>query len=224
MTIQRKQLIINKISLPSYSTGEELINSVSHGIGAGLGIAGLILVLMKSIPSHDPWKIWASALFGISLILLYLMSSLYHALPASVVKRIFRVFDHCTIFILIAGTYTPFTLVSLRDTVGWPVMIVIWVAAIVGIALNAIDVEKFAKASMVCYLAMGWCIIFTFRPLVEAIPFSGVLLLIFGGVAYTIGAALYAIGSKHRYIHSVWHFFVLTGSILHFLSIYYYVL
>lgn len=224
MTIQRKQFIMNKISLPSYTIGEELINSVSHGIGAGLGIAGLVLALMKSISSQDPWKIWTSALFGVSLILLYLMSSLYHALPANIVKRIFRVFDHCTIFILIAGTYTPFTLVALRNTVGWPVMIVIWIAAIIGIILNAIDVEKFAKASMVCYLAMGWCIVFTFRPLVEAIPFTGIVLLISGGIAYTVGAALYGIGSKHRYIHSVWHFFVLAGSVLHFLSIYYYVL
>lgn len=224
MTTQRKQLIMNKISLPSYTIGEELLNALSHGIGAGLAIAGLILVLVKTIPSHDPWKIWASALFGISLILLYLMSTLYHALPATIVKRIFRVFDHCTIFILIAGTYTPFTLISLRNTIGWPIMIVIWIAAIIGITLNAVDVEKFAKASMVCYLAMGWCIVFTFRPLVNAIPLTGIILLLSGGIAYTVGAALYGMGKKYPYIHSVWHFFVLAGSILHFLSIYYYVL
>ena len=224
MTTQRKQFIINKISLPSYTIGEELLNALSHGIGAGLAIAGLVLVLLKSIGSEDPWKILASALFGISLVLLYLMSTLYHAFPATVVKRIFRVFDHCTIFILIAGTYTPFTLVALRSTIGWAVMIVIWIAALIGIIINAVDVERFAKASMVCYLAMGWCIVFTFRPLVEAIPFTGILLLLSGGIAYTVGAALYGIGKKYRYIHSVWHFFVLAGSILHFLSIYYYVL
>lgn len=224
MTTQRKQFIINKISLPSYTTGEELLNALSHGIGAGLAIAGLVLVLLKSIGSEDPWKILASALFGTSLVLLYLMSTLYHAFPATVVKRIFRVFDHCTIFILIAGTYTPFTLVALRSTIGWPVMIVIWIAALIGIIINAVDVERFAKASMVCYLAMGWCIVFTFRPLVEAIPFTGIILLLSGGIAYTVGAALYGIGKKYRYIHSVWHFFVLAGSILHFLSIYYYVL
>lgn len=224
MTVKTKQLITKKISLPSYTFGEEMINSLSHAIGTGLSIAGLVILLMKSISTGDPWKILTSILFGTSLILLYCMSTLYHALPATIIKRIFRVFDHCTIFVLIAGTYTPFTLVSLRDSVGWLVMIVIWLAAITGIVLNAIDVERFAKASMVCYLAMGWCIVLTFRPLISAVAMNGILLLIASGVAYTIGAILYGIGSKHRYMHSVWHFFVLAGSILHFLSVYYFVL
>lgn len=224
MTVQTKQTIINKISLPSYTFGEEMVNSLSHAIGTGLSIAGLVLLLSKSIQSQDPWKILTSAFFGISLILLYLMSTLYHALPTTVVKRIFRVFDHCTIFILIAGTYTPFTLVSLRGTIGWIVMIIIWISAIIGITLNAIDVERFSKASMVCYLAMGWCIVLTFRPLLSAIATKGILLLILGGVAYTLGAVLYSLGSKHRYIHSIWHFFVLAGSIFHFLAVYFYVL
>ena len=224
MTIGTKELITNKISLPSYTFGEEMINSLSHAIGTGLSIAGLVLLLIKSISTGDPWKIVTSILFGTSLILLYFMSTLYHALPATIIKRIFRVFDHCTIYVLIAGTYTPFTLVSLRDSVGWVVMIIIWLAAIIGILLNALDVERFAKASMVCYLAMGWCIVLTFRPLMSAIASNGILLLLLGGIAYTIGAILYGIGSKHRYMHSVWHFFVLAGSILHFLSVYLYVL
>lgn len=224
MTIRTKELIIKKISLPSYTLGEEMINSLSHAIGTGLSIAGLILLLIKSISTGDPWKIVTSILFGTSLILLYFMSTLYHALPATIIKRIFRVFDHCTIYVLIAGTYTPFTLVSLRNSVGWIVMIVIWLAAIIGIVLNALDVERFAKASMVCYLAMGWCIVLTFRPLMSAVATTGILLLILGGVAYTIGAILYGIGSKHRYMHSVWHFFVLAGSVLHYLTIYFYVI
>lgn len=224
MTIRTKELITKKISLPSYTFGEEMINSLSHAIGTGLSIAGLILLLIKSIATGDPWKIVTSILFGISLILLYFMSTLYHALPATIIKRIFRVFDHCTIYVLIAGTYTPFTLVSLRNSVGWAVMIVIWLAAIIGIVLNALDVERFAKASMICYLAMGWCIVLTFRPLMAAVATTGILLLILGGIAYTIGAILYGIGSKHRYMHSVWHFFVLAGSILHFLTVYYFVI
>ena len=224
MTIRTKELITKKISLPSYTFGEEMINSLSHAIGTGLSIAGLILLLIKSIATGDSWKIVTSILFGISLILLYFMSTLYHALPATIIKRIFRVFDHCTIYVLIAGTYTPFTLVSLRNSVGWAVMIVIWLAAIIGIVLNALDVERFAKASMICYLAMGWCIVLTFRPLMAAVATTGILLLILGGVAYTIGAILYGIGSKHRYMHSVWHFFVLAGSVLHYLTIYFYVI
>ena len=135
-----------------------------------------------------------------------------------------RIFDHCTIFLLIAGTYTPFTLVSLRGTVGWPLFGIVWGAAMIGITLNAIDMERFTTLSMICYLAMGWVIVFAYRPLSHAVPVSGIRLLVYGGIAYTVGAVIYGIGDKIKYMHSVWHFFVLAGTILHFLCIYWYVL
>lgn len=158
------------------------------------------------------------------MIILYSMSCIYHALKPNNAKRVMRIFDHCTIFLLIAGTYTPFTLVSLRDSVGWILFGVIWAAAVIGIILNAIDMEKFKVISMICYLAMGWAIIFAFKPLMRAVPGKGIELLVAGGISYTIGAVIYGIGSKVKYMHSIWHFFVLGGSILHFLCIYMYVL
>ncbi|MEG0806003.1 MAG: hemolysin III family protein [Lachnospiraceae bacterium] len=215
---------LSRVSLPTYSLSEELINAISHGIGAALGIAGLILCVIKSVSEADPWGIVAGSVFGASLILLYAMSSLYHSIRPNNVKRAFRVVDHCTIFVLIAGTYTPFTLMTLRANVGWPLFGIIWGAAAIGIVLNAIDVEKFKKVSMACYLAMGWCILLAFRPLAQAMEPVGLQLLMWGGIAYTIGAVIYGIGSKVKYMHSIWHFFVLAGSILHFFCIYLYVL
>lgn len=213
-----------KISIPKYSLGEELISSISHGIGAALGIAALCLCVIKSVGLGNEFAVISSWIFGFSLIILYSMSSIYHALKPNNAKRVFRVCDHCTIFILIAGTYTPYTLVSLRSTVGWQLFGVIWGAAIIGIVLNAIDMEKFKGISMVCYLAMGWAIVFAFKPLVNSVSMEGVKLLVAGGIAYTVGAVIYGIGSKVKYMHSIWHFFVLAGSVLHFFSIYNFVI
>lgn len=214
---------LQKISIPKYTLGEELISAISHGIGAGLGIAALILCLVKTSVQGDVWGIISSWIFGISLIILYSMSCIYHGLKPNNAKRVMRIFDHCTIFLLIAGTYTPFTIVALRESVGWPLFGIVWGAAIIGIILNAIDMERFKGISMVCYLAMGWVIIFAFKPLSAAVSKAGIQLLIAGGIAYTIGAVIYGIGSKVKYMHSIWHFFVLAGSILHFFSIYLYV-
>lgn len=216
--------IERKISLPSYTLGEELLNAISHGVGAMLGVAALTLCLVKSISTQNPYYIISSLVYGISLIILYTTSSLYHSLIPNIAKRILRVLDHCTIYILIAGTYTPFTLLPLRDSVGIYLFVLIWLAAIIGIVVNAIDVERFKVFSMICYLTMGWCVVFTFRPLMENLAVPGLWLLLFGGIAYTLGAILYGLGSKIRYMHSIWHFFVLAGSVLHFLCIYMYVL
>ena len=152
------------------------------------------------------------------------MSCIYHALKPCNAKRVMRIFDHCTIFLLIAGSYTPFTLVSLRDSVGWVLFGVVWGAAIIGIILNAIDMERYTTLSMICYLAMGWVIIFAIKPLINAIDMNGIKLLVAGGIAYTVGAVIYGIGSKVKYMHSIWHFFVLAGTIFQFLTIYYYVI
>lgn len=219
-----KSFLERKIPIPKYTLGEELISSISHGMGAGLGIAALCLCIIKSSAHNDNWALVSSWIFGMSLIILYTMSCVYHALKPNNAKRLMRIFDHCTIFILIAGTYTPFTLVSLRGTIGWVIFGIIWGAAILGIVLNAIDMEKFKAFSMFCYLAMGWTIVIAFGTLRQVVAPGGIKLLLAGGIAYTVGAIIFGIGSKVKYMHSVWHFFVLAGSILHFLCIYMYVL
>ena len=214
----------HRITIPKYTLGEELTNSISHGVGAGLGIAALVLCIVKSAIAHDGYKLASSIVFGITVTLLYLMSCLYHALKVNQAKRVFRVMDHCTIFLLIAGTYTPFTLVTLRGPLGWSLFGIVWGVAILGIVLNAVSLKRFAKLSVLCYLGMGWVIIFAFRRLAAALHPTGLMLLIAGGVAYTLGAILYAVGSKRKYFHSIFHFFCIIGTVLHFLSIYLYVL
>ena len=208
----------HRISIPHYSLSEELISSISHGVGALLGVAALVLGLIKA--GGDAWKIVSMSVFGFSLIFLYTMSTLYHALKVNRAKRVFRVIDHCSIFLLIAGTYTPYTLVSLRDTVGWYLFGAIWAAAIVGITLNAVNLKRYAITSVICYLVMGWVVVLAYGQMAAAMEPLGISLLIWGGVAYTVGAILYAIGSRRKYFHSIFHFFCLAGSLLHFFSIY----
>lgn len=214
----------HRISIPKYTLCEELINSISHGVGVIFGLVAMILCIVKSAQVGDAYRVVSSVIFGVMVMILYLMSCLYHALKVNKAKRVFRVIDHCTIFLLIAGTYTPYTLVSLRDTIGWWVFGVIWATAILGITLNAISLKKFAKLSVALYLIMGWIIIFAYGYMVSVVPADGMTLLIWGGVAYTVGAILYGIGAKRKYFHSVFHFFCLIGTSLHFLSIYLYVL
>ena len=214
----------HRISIPKYTLGEELMNSISHGVGALAGIAMLVLCIVKSCSPFDGYKLASSIVFGITVTLLYLMSSLYHALKVNKAKRVFRVIDHCTIFLLIAGSYTPFTLVSLRDTTGWWIFGIIWAMAVLGVVLNAVSLKKFAKLSVACYLIMGWMIVFSFEALQAALSPAAITLLIGGGIAYTVGAILYGIGSKKKYFHSVFHFFCLIGTLLHFFAVYLYVL
>ena len=214
----------HRIAIPHYTLGEELMNSISHGIGALLGIAALVLCVVRAAPTGDPYRIVSGAIFGFTVLILYLMSCLYHALKVNKAKRVFRVIDHCTIFLLIAGTYTPYTLVSLRDSVGWWVFGVIWATAIVGIVLTAVSLKKFSRISVALYLIMGWMIIIAYQPMVQAIPRGGMQLLVWGGVAYTLGAILYGIGSRRKYFHSIFHFFCIIGTVLHFFSIYLYVM
>ncbi len=214
----------HRISIPKYSLSEELLNAISHGLGALFGIVGTVLCIVKAASTGDPWRIVSGSIFGVTVLLLYLMSCLYHALKVNMAKRVFRVIDHCTIFLLIAGTYTPFTLVTLRGTVGWVLFGIVWGMAVLGITLNAVNLKKFSKISVACYLVMGWAIIAAFQPLAEALAPQGVSLLIWGGIAYTVGAILYGIGAKVKYFHSVFHFFCLAGTVLHFFAIYLYVL
>ena len=214
----------HRISIPKYTLGEELISSISHGVGAGLGIATLVLCIVKSCSPLDGYKLASSIVFGLTTTMLYLMSCLYHALKVNKAKRVFRVIDHCTIFLLIAGTYTPYTLITLHGLTGWLLFGIVWGVGILGIVLNAISLRRFAKFSLACSIALGWVVLFASRQLVSNLDQSGLWLLLAGGIAYTVGAVLYGIGAKKRYFHSVFHFFCLIGTALHFFSIYYYVL
>lgn len=214
----------HRIAIPKYTLCEELMNSITHGIGAGLGIAALVLCIVKSCNPLDGYKLASSIVFGLTTTLLYLMSCLYHALKVNRAKRVFRVIDHCTIFLLIAGTYTPYTLITLRGVTGWILFGVVWGVGILGIVLNAVSLRRFAKLSVACYIALGWVIIFASRQLIASLDRNGLWLLLAGGIAYTLGAVLYGIGSKKQYFHSVFHVFCLLGTALHFFSIYLYVL
>lgn len=214
----------HRISIPRYTLGEELMNSITHGIGAAFGLAVLVLCIVKSCNPLDGYKLASSIVFGLTTTLLYLMSCLYHALKVNRAKRVFRVIDHCTIFLLIAGTYTPYTLITLRGITGWVLFGVVWGVGILGIVLNAVSLKRFAKLSVACYIALGWVIILASRKLIASLEPAGLILLLLGGIAYTVGAVLYGIGSKKKYFHSVFHVFCLIGTVLHFFSIYLYVL
>ena len=213
-----------KVPLHVYTLGEELVNSISHGVGALFSIAVLVLCVVRAAQHGSMVGVVSSIVYGICMLLMYSASTIYHALKPNLAKRVFRVLDHCMVFLLIAGTYTPCTLVLLQGTLGWTLFGAVWTTAIAGIVLNAIDMKKFEILSMVCYLVMGWAIIVAIKPLMAALPHDGLVLLVAGGVSYTLGAILYGIGAKVRWIHCVWHFFVLAGSVLHFLCIFLYIL
>ncbi len=209
-------------SLPSYTKGEEIFNMVTHIVGGAMGVLGLVYLIILSALKKDSWGIVGSAIYGSSLIALYTMSSVYHGLKESTAKKVMQVMDHCTIFFLIAGTYTPILLSAIRRVSpawAWSIFGIVWGFAVLGIVLNAIDLRRYAKFSMICYIGMGWCIILAGKVALRAIPFNGFAYLLFGGIAYTIGAVFYILGVKHKYIHSVFHIFVVLGSLLQFLSI-----
>ena len=213
---------MNKIEIPKYSLGEELISSISHGIGALLGIAALVLSVVFS---NEPITIVSSAIYGATLIVLYLVSCLYHSFSVKIMaKKIFRVLDHDSIYLLIFGTYMPYLLVSIGGIKGWILFSILALLSILGIVLNSINLEKFKNISLISYILMGWIIVFSFKDVYNSIGFYGTLYLIIGGVFYTVGALFYGLGKKIKYMHSVFHLFVLNGSIFHFFSIFLYVI
>lgn len=214
---------MNEQTLKRYTLGEEIFNSTSHGIGAVLSACGLTLMVVLSAFHGSALALGVSLVYGISLIALYTMSTLYHAITHHRAKEILRVFDHTSIFILIAGSYTPFCLIALQgNTKGILVAAAVWICAALGVALNAVSLEKTAKLSMVLYVAMGWSVVAVLGDIVRVLPAAAFWLLLLGGLSYTGGIVFYAI--KRKYMHSVWHLFVLTGSILHFLCVVLYVL
>ena len=202
-----------------YTLGEEIFNSVTHGVGSLLSIAGTVVLIVFSAINSDAFAVVSSAVYGASLIILYTMSTLYHSITNEKAKKFFRIMDHNTIFFLIAGTYTPYTLAVLRSPLGWVLFGVVWGAAAIGIVLNSIDLEKLSKISVVCYIAMGWVIIIAVKPLMSSMPFISFALLVAGGIFYTIGVIFYAI-KKVKYFHSVWHIFTVIGSALHYFSVF----
>ena len=213
-----------KIDVPKYSLGEEIMSAVTHGVGALLSIAALILCVIFSARSGSVVSVISSIIYGVTLIILYTMSTLYHSLAVNNAKRVFRIIDHCSIFLLIAGTYTPFTLVSLEKPLGYIIFAIVWTIAILGIVFNSINLKKFKVVSFISYIVLGWVIVFAYQPLKEAVDFSGILLLLAGGIVYTVGAIFYGFGRKVKYFHSVFHLFVLAASVLHFFSILLYVI
>lgn len=207
-------------TLPRYTLGEELLNAISHGIGALLSILGTIFFCIYGV-HRGALTLVSLLLFGGAMTVTYTISCVYHALARNAGKRVLRVLDHCFIFTLIIGTYAPFSLAAIGGVRGWILFGTVLAAGIVGITLNAVSLKKFKIFSMICYIAMGWAVIFMMKPLIAALPPIGLWLLLGGGISYTIGAVFFGIGAKYRYIHSVWHFFVLAGSVLHYFSCFY---
>ena len=208
----------NELGLPNYTILEEIFNAITHGIGAALAIAAI--VLLPIFAHKDALTITSVTIYASTLFVLYIISTMYHSLGITKAKKVFRILDHCSIFLLIAGTYTPICLTIMRGALGWTLFGIVWGTAVVGIVLNSIDVKRFSKVSLVCYLGMGWCVVAAFRPLLQKITMSELALLISGGLSYTVGAIIYVIGKKIKYMHSLWHMFVLAGSILHFFFIF----
>lgn len=212
-------------TIHEYSIGHEIANAVTHGIGGGLSIAGLSILLTVAVLYGDVWHIVSSAIYGATLILLYLASTLYHGIYHSATKRIFKVIDHASIYLLIAGTYTPFTLVSLREHSewGWTLFLVVWILAFVGVLLLLLFPGKYSGARVVVYIFMGWLAIFVIKDIRQAIGVGGISWLVAGGLSYTVGVIFY-LWDRLPFNHAIWHLFVLSGSICHFFAILFYVL
>ena len=216
----------SKKALPKYTLAEELMNSISHGIGAGLSVAALVLCIVQAavhVSKVGAGGVVGAAIYGSSLVILYCMSTLYHALTNKTARSVFRVFDHTSIYLLIAGTYTPITLVTLKGALGWVIFGIVWGIAVLGIVLNSISIDKFRKFSIISYIVMGWTVVLGGKSVIARLPEGGLTFLLIGGICYTVGIIFYAM-KKYKYMHSVWHLFVLAGSITQFFAVYLYVL
>ena len=221
------RLKLKERSLPDYTRGEELFNWISHAAGAGLSAAALALLVVKAGIWSDAWSVVGAAIYGGSLVVLYTMSAVYHALRRGTAKKVMQVLDHCTIYLLIGGTYTPIALCAIRRVYpgwGWSIFGVVWGFCITACVFTAIDIHKYSKLAMACYIGMGWCIVIAAKQAIDTVPLGGLLYLLAGGIAYTVGAVLYKVGKKKRWIHSVFHLFVIAGSVLQFVCVYFYII
>ena len=201
-----------------FTLSEEIFHSITHGIGSGLAIAGLVILVVLAVLNGDVYKIIGFSIFGTSLVLLYLASTLYHGIQQPRTKHIFKIFDHSAIYLLIAGSYTPFLLVGIRNTTGWTLLVVVWMIALIGITMKVLFIDRFQVLSVIMYLAMGWLCVFAFREMLSSIPIGGIIWLAAGGILYTVGVIFYAM-QKKPYMHAVWHFFVLGGSLCHYFAV-----
>ncbi len=211
--------------LPSYTKGEEIFNMVTHIVGGALGVCYLVLCVIMAAIHKNAYGVVSSAIYGASVILLFTMSSIYHGLRPGMAKKVLQVIDHCTIYVMIAGTYTPITLSAMRQispAQAWTLFGIVWGITFVAMVFTAIDHNKFKKLSMICYIGLGWFVIGFWKTTYAAIGMGGAVYLALGGVLYTIGAVLYGIGKKKRYIHSLFHIFVNVASLMHFFCILFY--
>ncbi len=219
-----KRLKLQQRKLPRYSRGEEIMNMVTHIVGGALGVVALVLGLWKA---RGEAAVIGASVYGSSMIALYTLSSVYHGLHPNIGKKVLQVLDHCTIYLLIAGTYTPILLcrfLPVYPGICWGLLAMEWGLTALAVTLTAIDLKKYQVFSMTCYIFLGWGILFFLPEALEVLTLPGFLWLLAGGIAYTVGAVLYGIGSKKKWFHSVFHIFVVLGSVLQFVSIYFYVL
>jgi hemolysin III len=205
-------------SIGEYTLGEEIAHGITHGIGTGLSIAGLTLLLVLSILHGDVYQVVSFSVYGATLIILYLASTLYHSFQQPAVKRVFKVIDHASIFLLIAGTYTPFLLVAIRGAWGWTLLVIVWGLAILGVSLKALFIHRFQKLSVLAYILMGWLSVVAIKELLDNIPLGGLILVAVGGIVYTVGIIFYAL-KRIRFSHAIWHVFVLGGSVCHYFAV-----
>ncbi len=205
-------------SVRIFSLAEEITHSVTHGVGAALSLVGLILLVVRAAQRGDAVQVVSFSIYGVTLVLLYLASTLYHAFRRPRLKRLFKIFDHAAIYLLIAGTYTPFLLVGLRGAWGWTLLVIIWGLALLGVSFKALFIERFQIPSVILYILMGWLSVVFLKDLAANIPLGGLIWLAAGGVLYTVGVIFYAL-QKIPYMHVVWHFFVLGGSLCHYLAV-----
>ncbi len=206
-----------------YTKQEEIANAITHGIGAMLAMAALVFLILFASKYGDGWYVVSYTIYGVCMFIMYLESTLYHSITNKKFKKLFRIFDHCSIYLLIAGTYTPFTLTVLRGKIGWIMFSVIWILAIIGIVMKIFWIGKYELLSTGVYIFMGWIIVLAIKSLIVLVPYNGIILLVAGGILYTIGAFLY-IFNKIPYNHAIWHIFVIGGSACHFFCILFYLL
>ncbi|MFB4169501.1 hemolysin III family protein [Virgibacillus sp. JSM 102003] len=211
------------MEIHTFTRKEEIIHAITHGIGALLSIVGLVLLIIFASLNGNPWQIISVSVFGTTMLIMYLSSTIVHSLPEGKWKDIFQIFDHSSIYLFIAGTYTPFLLVHLRYELGWILFGTVWGIALIGVLFKIFFVKKFLVLSTLFYVLMGWLITLVWNPLTTIMDGTGMLLLIIGGMLYTLGAIFY-IWRGFIYHHAVWHLFVLAGSIFHFFTVFYYVI
>ena len=223
----KKRIKLRDREMPVYSVGEERMNMITHIVGGGLGVIALFLCVVKAAYNHNAWGFWTALIYGVFMITLYTMSSVYHGLKDGMGKRVMQVMDHCTIYCLIAGTYTPIVLTVIRPVypeLGWGLFLFEWLLAAIAITLTAIDLKKYNVFSMICYIGMGWAIIPFAGVIIELMGMAGFGFLLAGGISFTIGAILYGLGKKCKWMHSVFHIFVVLGTTMQFVAVYLYVM